>query len=194
MCSETSCFMKRAIFWDITPCSPLRVNRRFGGTCRLHFQGRKMSCTRDQRESSCHLLSRWSLAQLIFIPWRWSRYVPRNVGWLSTGSACHLLSRWSLAQLIFSTLKMEAIGSSETWVDFQQTTRRYIPEDGTLHNHRCENRKFLFHVRTIFYRYNISRFETLHIIYVLCSYFQENTQHFWGCPIIRYWPRLLHYH
>jgi hypothetical protein len=29
--------MKSSVFWDITP---LKVNRRFGGTCRLHFQGR----------------------------------------------------------------------------------------------------------------------------------------------------------
>jgi hypothetical protein len=36
---------------------------------------------------------------------------------------------------------MEAICSSETSVHFQRTTRRYIPEDGTLHNHRCENLK-----------------------------------------------------
>jgi hypothetical protein len=34
---------------------------------------------------------------------------------------------------------MEAIFSSETSVDFQRITRRYIPEDGTLLNHRCEN-------------------------------------------------------
>jgi hypothetical protein len=38
-----------------------------------------------------------------------------------------------------TTLKMEAIYSSETSVDFQQTTRRYIPEDRTIHNQRCEN-------------------------------------------------------
>jgi hypothetical protein len=31
-----------------------------------------------------------------------------------------------------STLKMEAKGSSEMSVDSQQTTRRYIPEDGAL--------------------------------------------------------------
>jgi hypothetical protein len=37
---------------------------------------------------------------------------------------------------------MEAICSSETSVDTQRTTRRYIPEDGTPHNHRCENLKF----------------------------------------------------
>jgi hypothetical protein len=40
-----------------------------------------------------------------------------------------------------STLKMEAICSSETSADFQRSTRRYITEDGsTLHNHRRENR------------------------------------------------------
>jgi hypothetical protein len=38
-----------------------------------------------------------------------------------------------------STLRMEAICSTETSVDTQRTTRRYIPEDGTLHNHHCEN-------------------------------------------------------
>jgi hypothetical protein len=36
---------------------------------------------------------------------------------------------------------MEALRSSETLADFQRTTRRYIPEDSTLHNHRCENLK-----------------------------------------------------
>jgi hypothetical protein len=36
---------------------------------------------------------------------------------------------------------MEAICSSETSVETQRTTRRHIPEDDTLHNHRCENLK-----------------------------------------------------
>jgi hypothetical protein len=40
-----------------------------------------------------------------------------------------------------STLKMEVIRSSETSVDFQRTTGRYIPEDSTLHSHRCEHFK-----------------------------------------------------
>jgi hypothetical protein len=38
-----------------------------------------------------------------------------------------------LAQIISSTLKMEAICFSETPVATQQTTRRHIPEDDTLH-------------------------------------------------------------
>jgi hypothetical protein len=31
--------MKPSVFWDITPYSSLKVNRRFGGICRLHLQG-----------------------------------------------------------------------------------------------------------------------------------------------------------
>jgi hypothetical protein len=46
-----------------------------------------------------------------------------------------------LAEIISSTLKMEAICSFETSVATQQTTRRQIPEDNTLHNHGCENLK-----------------------------------------------------
>jgi hypothetical protein len=38
----------------------------------------------------------------------------------------------SFCSSYFSTLKLEAICSSETSVDSQRTTRRYIPEDGTL--------------------------------------------------------------
>jgi hypothetical protein len=45
------------------------------------------------------------------------------------------------AQLIFSTLRMKVICSSETSVDTQRTTRRYIPEDSILLNHCCENLK-----------------------------------------------------
>jgi hypothetical protein len=36
-----------------------------------------------------------------------------------------------------STLKMEAICSSETSVEFQRITQRYIPEDSTLHHILC---------------------------------------------------------
>jgi hypothetical protein len=39
------------------------------------------------------------------------------------------------------TLKMEAICSFETSVDFQRSTLCYIAEDRSLHNHRSENLK-----------------------------------------------------
>jgi hypothetical protein len=41
----------------------------------------------------------------------------------------------------YSSLMMDAICSSETSVDFQWSTRRYIPEDNNLHNYRHENFK-----------------------------------------------------
>jgi hypothetical protein len=43
--------LKSSIFWDITACSPLKVNLRFGGTCRLHRQGRRIIQARKQREA-----------------------------------------------------------------------------------------------------------------------------------------------
>jgi hypothetical protein len=47
----TAVFMNSSISWDTTPRSPLKVNRRFGGTCRLHLQRRRISQARNQRES-----------------------------------------------------------------------------------------------------------------------------------------------
>jgi hypothetical protein len=93
-----------AIFWDVTPCSPLSINRRFGGTCRLYLQGQKISWARNQRESSSFYFFDLEDAGNMFL---------RNV------------------------------------CDTQRTTRRYIPEDSTLHNHRCENLKPCMYVRLL---------------------------------------------
>jgi hypothetical protein len=35
--------MKTSVFWDIMPCSPLTVARRFAGTCRHQLQGHRIS-------------------------------------------------------------------------------------------------------------------------------------------------------
>jgi hypothetical protein len=37
---KTGKTLKNYTFWYITPCSPLKVNRRFGGKYRIHLQGR----------------------------------------------------------------------------------------------------------------------------------------------------------
>jgi hypothetical protein len=62
-------YLKSIIFWDMTPCSLLRCNLRFGGTYRLHLQGRR-------KHSACHLLTCWFLLKLFLRPRRWWRYVP----------------------------------------------------------------------------------------------------------------------
>jgi hypothetical protein len=81
-----------SVFWDIMQWSPLRANRRFGGTYHLYL--------------------------LLCLP-----------------PAFTLVS----CLAYFSTLKIETICSFETSVGSQWTTWRYIPEDGTFHNHRSEN-------------------------------------------------------
>jgi hypothetical protein len=48
--------MKSTIFWDTMPCSALKINGRFGGTYRLHLQGRRISPARNLQSSACHLL------------------------------------------------------------------------------------------------------------------------------------------
>jgi hypothetical protein len=83
--------IKSYLFWDIALCSQMKFNRRFGGICRLYFQGR--SWPRKQPASS--------------------RQEPEPY---------------------YSTLNTDEKCSSETTVDFRRTTRRYIPEDGTIFN------------------------------------------------------------
>jgi hypothetical protein len=48
----TAVVLKSTIFWDRTPCSPLKVNQQFGGTYHLHLQGREVSQGRNQREAA----------------------------------------------------------------------------------------------------------------------------------------------
>jgi hypothetical protein len=44
--------MKGSIFWNITPCCPLKVDRHFRGTRRLHRQGGRISQARNQYEAN----------------------------------------------------------------------------------------------------------------------------------------------
>jgi hypothetical protein len=46
-----------------------------------------------------------------------------------------------------STLKIRAVGTSETSVDFHRTSPCYIPEDKILRSHRCENLKSKIEIR-----------------------------------------------
>jgi hypothetical protein len=54
--------MKNAVFWDVPPCRSC-VNRRFGGTYRLHLQGRKIR----ERGTS---VSRWLQTESELEGWR----------------------------------------------------------------------------------------------------------------------------
>jgi hypothetical protein len=44
----TAVVVKGSVFWDITPYTPLKVNRRFGGIRRLQLHDQRISQTRNQ--------------------------------------------------------------------------------------------------------------------------------------------------
>jgi hypothetical protein len=52
-----------------------------------------------------------------------------------------IVSEVLAASIIMIALMMEGARTSETLVNFYQTTRRYNPEDGHLRTHRRENLK-----------------------------------------------------
>jgi hypothetical protein len=48
-------FHLASMFWDIVPCSPLKVTQRFGGKCRLSLHGRRISQVRSQLEAGRYI-------------------------------------------------------------------------------------------------------------------------------------------
>jgi hypothetical protein len=56
--------LKSCIFWNMTPCNPLRVSRRFRETCRLLLQGQRINHARNQCEAGSkqsHLCLEWNM-------------------------------------------------------------------------------------------------------------------------------------
>jgi hypothetical protein len=48
--------MKNAVFWDVAPCG-LIINRRFGGTCRLHLEGKINDASKSALRTAVSLLA-----------------------------------------------------------------------------------------------------------------------------------------
>jgi hypothetical protein len=117
---------------NIIPCSPLKANCLFGGTCRLHLQVRRINQARNQR---------WSfragfLLCLYFVPENGGYMFLWNVGWLSTADWTlhnHRLTTWiptskiSMAMSIFS-LNLDLMCSkykNELWYSFHSSALCY---------------------------------------------------------------------
>jgi hypothetical protein len=90
--------MKNAVFRGVASCRFI-INRRLGGTCRLHLQVRRNNASEEKY-------------------YRLTLY---------------------LGRIIFSSLKLEAICSSETLV-YNKPTRHHIQRDVILHSHCREYR------------------------------------------------------
>jgi hypothetical protein len=74
----TPVFMSSSILCDITPCSPLKVNRYFKWTCRAHLQGRRINQERNQHEAISNMY-------LSFDSEDGSYMLLRNFSWLYKG-------------------------------------------------------------------------------------------------------------
>jgi hypothetical protein len=75
-------------------------------------------------------------------------YSPLKVNSLS-GGTCRLYLQ---SRRISQGRNQREAGSKESSLHLQgssETTRRYIAEDSTLHNHRCENLELLYRIVTI---------------------------------------------
>jgi hypothetical protein len=95
------------------------INRRFGGTCRLHLQGR-----RHTGEGKCKTIA-YRLTTVL-------RALDENLGRGEVRCVSNRLTPF-IAGGISSTLKTEAIRYPETSF-YNNATWRHIPEDGILHS------------------------------------------------------------
>jgi hypothetical protein len=92
----TALTMKNAVFWDEVPCRSC-VNRRFGGTYRLHLQGRKIRergtsvnrwlQTELNQRSMIFGLKKWTF--VISDPWT---QMSRSCGTCAVGRISHIES------------------------------------------------------------------------------------------------------
>jgi hypothetical protein len=124
-----------------------------GKACVLYHRAGEMRSKMWRLVDNCLLTGK--LYVKTTISWDITPFSPLKVNWRFGWIYClHLQDRIDRARYrldfspaftliscsAYSTLKME-VCSSETSVDFKWATQRYIPEDSTLHNHRCENLK-----------------------------------------------------
>jgi hypothetical protein len=69
---KTTFCTSSSIFWDITSCSKLKINRRFRGTCCLQLRDRRIRQARNQHEAgskqSQTMLVTCFLTELFFDP------------------------------------------------------------------------------------------------------------------------------
>jgi hypothetical protein len=103
----TAVVMKSIIFWDITRCSPLSLNRRFGGTYRLHLQRRRNKFIKNQQASK-QVASRFCWTYF-FDPEDGGDMFLRNVGWNSTDYTASYPRSWYSSIVLLLTDILESL-------------------------------------------------------------------------------------
>jgi hypothetical protein len=138
----TAVAMKSSNFWDITLFSPVKV-KRFGGTCRLHLQVRRINQKRNQRES------RWQAVGVLFDTEDGCGMFLRNAGWISTdyysyclhlhGLRCEVSSWVDYVGRLLCMWSLRPMGGGREWSPIR--TNGSIGEKTSLHQRwRCSQR------------------------------------------------------
>jgi hypothetical protein len=158
--SNSVSIMKSSVFFDTSPYSPVKANRRFGGPHRFHLQSQKVSHARNRHEAgrkqtyASFIWDLWTVRDYIGL--MWSKTKLKNFIFWDTMPCMPLEVKADLYTCFIQvscmacslTLKMEEICFSDMSVDFKRTTRRYFPEERTIHDHRCENLKSYLKLNT----------------------------------------------
>jgi hypothetical protein len=94
--------MKSFLFWDITPCFPLKATRRFWGIFRPHIKGGRINQGRNG--SACYLLHAGFLLGLFIVPdMEMTRYFRKlKILHVSSSSICATVrdEPWPFSRLI----------------------------------------------------------------------------------------------
>jgi hypothetical protein len=136
--------MNTSVFWVVTPCSPVKVHWRFGGTYLLNTRDRRINQARNQQKADNKQLQAicssetpvdFKLVTRHYILEDRTLHAHGCVDFKSNTvcsavlSVCFML----VSCLVYtSTFKMEALFNFETSVDIYRNTGRYVPEDRTL--------------------------------------------------------------
>jgi hypothetical protein len=129
--------VKISIFWDITPCSPLKFNPCFRGICRFHLKEGRISQARNWGEAGSE-------------QWNCLAEISDHIGERrEMQEKCQFL-------LVFPS---------------KQANWCCIPENSTLHNHRCENLKYYNCLSVRIFLCGFALFITSMKLRVTCHYF-----------------------
>jgi hypothetical protein len=147
---QQAIIMKSKIFWDITLCSPLKVNRRFGGTYRLHLQGRNISWARNQEALLATCFHVGFLLGLFFDPEDGGDVFLRNVSWLSTDyTALHPRRLYSSKPPLWEAQILQSNNNAHcttglTWLRKRQSPQHEWTQSFKTQEH-CHNKASMLH-------------------------------------------------
>jgi hypothetical protein len=132
---------KSSIFWDITPCSPLKANRCFGGTHRLHHQRWSISWARNKQDLATCFQAGFLLS-LFFRPEYEGDMLLRNVCWLSVDYTALYPGSWNSFVLLFVATWSDRLSVLMCYLGIYLFVPKKV-QDGDISHFRIQRRRIV---------------------------------------------------